>query len=228
MGISALETTEDLKRIYPLNKKLYDSINKSYGMGTFRKFEAFLSDFYEGTCHSMNTLMYKGDCIFWNACDYVTDTKKYNMLIEEESVFPSRVFANEAELEKVKNYIVETLKLFKFEDGLFNFDFIYTNQGVKIIDINPRVAGWYHELYTRKITGMCIFKIEALLHMNIRLVQHPVPSHYFTVDSLSYMDPKETEGFTSDNYFEISPEKYFVSEKLYFAKIDVYRKNYNK
>jgi len=107
-------------------------------------------------------------------------------------------------------------------------DIIYTDQGVKIVDLNPRIAGWYHERYTRYTSGICTKKVEALIHMNIRYIPIAVPSHYFTIEGISYIDPKETEGFNTDHYYEICPEKNAtLNENSYFRKIDVYKKNYN-
>jgi len=95
LGIKTIEDSEELKETYQRGKELHLNINKILGFGTIRNFEAFISDYYKGTGHSLNMLMHKGECLFFNVCDVIDDSKKFNMHIEEECVFPSRVFAHE-------------------------------------------------------------------------------------------------------------------------------------
>lgn len=167
--------------------------------------------------------MRKGECIFCNISDVEVDFKKYNQLIETYCEFPSKVFGTEAEIERVKNYIVDNIKMFNFEDGMFNADFIATDFGLKIIDFNPRAPGWYYNAYTKKATGICTYKVDLVVNTHTIFIPLSVP-YYFALQGISYVDPKETEGFVSEHESEISTFKYYIDEKLSFKKIIVYKK----
>lgn len=210
--------------MYPMIKKLYENVTPSYGLGTFRKFQCIISDYYEGTLHSANFIMYKGKCIHCHLLDYIADFRIDNKFMEHYCNFPSKVFATEEEIERIKNYIVETFTLINFEDGLFNVDFIYTDFGMKIIDFNPRVPNWYHNEYINKVYGMCSYKVDFICNVNTRFIPIHVPANYFSIHGISYVDPRKIEGFTSEHEFEISDKKYPLDEHNYFSKINVYMK----
>ena len=153
--IDSYNKIKDLLRVVPLDSP--------YGVNFEPKI--FISDFYKGSEHDLDIIMCEGKCILGVFSDNETfDPLTEKKFSEKGCVMPSKIIKTKEEQEFLTSLIAYHLCKLNLTHGVFNVEFIYTNLGMKIIDINPRPSGYYNNEWIHKLYGICTFKYEILLN----------------------------------------------------------------
>ena len=137
-GVEVIQTVEELLAKFE-DYKSYIQMAVQKGAGLGFNYKIFVTPYLQGSEHDIDLIMYNGELI----ASYVTDNGPTmpNLCCEMTAIMPSLL-----DKEKQENLIHAAWKVCKsvgLKDGVFNVEAIYTPMGVKILEINARMAGFY-------------------------------------------------------------------------------------
>ena len=161
-GCNKINNNTDLIKTYFETKQLIEKTNNDSGFGTMFNPIIFISPLYIGSEHDIDIIMCNGICIFSVCSDNINNTNSCNMS-EKGCIMPSRII-NDIEHKFIQQYVIYVLRILNLNHGVYNVEFFKTDNGIKIIDINPRPGGYYINDWIQKLYGINTFKYEILLN----------------------------------------------------------------
>jgi len=137
-GVEVIQTEEELLAKFE-GYKSYIQTATQYGAGLSFKYQIFVMPYLQGSEHHVDLIMFDGELV----AGYVTDKSPTmpTLCKEMAEIMPSLL-----DREKQENLIHAAWKACKnigLKYGVFCVDVIYTPLGVKILEINARMGGFY-------------------------------------------------------------------------------------
>ena len=137
-GVEVIKTEEELLAKFE-DYKSYIQTATQYGAGLSFKYQIFVTPYLQGSEHDVDLIMFDGELV----AGYVTDNGPTlpTLCKEMTAIMPSLL-----DKEKQENLIHAAWKACHnvgLKQGVFNVEAIYTPLGVKILEINARMAGFY-------------------------------------------------------------------------------------
>ena len=77
--------------------------------------------------------------------------------------------------------------------GVINVEFLLTDRGIKIIDINPQPGGYYINEWMNTIAGVCTFTAEVILHSDQEYFVQPLVNSQ-SITGCNVLSKKELAG----------------------------------
>ena len=214
-GATKVLNNIDLVTSYNKVKQLLKNTPHDFGCGTNFNPKIFLSDLYEGSEHDIDLIIANGKCIFYVISDNTPiDVTLDESFYEKGCVMPSKIITGHYENEMIKNIVVMSLNQLNLTHGNFNVEFMYTKLGIKIIDVNPRPAGYYNNDWIKKLYGVCTYKYEVLLNSDINDIILKYQTRDFIVGKAIY-EKKELDN--NDYQFVL----YLVEEPIIGNGVDM-------
>lgn len=88
---------------------------------------------------------------------------KGNPIVETGSSLPSDL--TDAQFDEVAEYAISIAKALDLRLGVFHIEFIYTEHGPRLVEVNPRIGGGPLPELVRDVTGVDMFEILARVHV---------------------------------------------------------------
>lgn len=95
--------------------------------------------------------------------------------LEKGCVMPSKIIKGE-DAQKILTSAVRALNNLDLSHGVYNVEFIFTHQGIKVIDVNQRPGGYYINERINIVTGVDTFVAEVILRSELEYFIQPLAS----------------------------------------------------
>ncbi|MET3139925.1 biotin carboxylase [Undibacterium sp. GrIS 1.2] len=94
-------------------------------------------------------------------------TGAHNPILEMGSIIPCGL--SEAQYDEVAQYAIRVLKVLGLDLGIFHVEFIYTQNGPRLVEVNPRIAGGTIPDLIRAATGANLFEYLVRIFLGERI-----------------------------------------------------------
>jgi carnosine synthase len=162
-GVEVIQTEEELIARYE-EYKSYIQTATQYGAGLSFNYQIFVTPYLQGSEHDVDIIMFDGELV----AGYVTDNGPTvpTLCKEMTEIMPSLL-----DREKQENLIHSAWKAchdIGLKDGVFCVDVIYTPLGVKILEINARMGGFYVSKWQFNIRDVNLILYSYLIACRIK------------------------------------------------------------
>ena len=129
-------------------------------------------------------------------------TGRHNAVLEMGSTVPSDL--DDTRYEEAERYAISVARALGLDLGIFHVEFIMTNDGPRLVEVNPRIAGGAIPDLIRTATGVNLFELLVRLHDGAALPMKRLPfvvaaSHTF----LTARDDCRVRPDLAPDWFEI-------------------------
>lgn len=162
-GVEVIQTEEELLTKFE-DYKSYIQTATQYGAGLSFKYQIFVTPYLQGSEHDVDLIMFDGELV----AGYVTDNGPTlpTLCKEMTAIMPSLL-----DKEKQENLIHAAWKACHnvgLKQGVFNVEAIYTPLGVKILEINARMAGFYFPKWVFNVWNINLILYSYLIACGIK------------------------------------------------------------
>lgn len=175
-GVEVIQTEEELIARYE-EYKSYIQTATQYGSGLGFNYKIFVTPYLQGSEHDVDIIMFDGELV----AGYVTDNGPTvpTLCNEMTEIMPSLLDG-----EKQENLIHSAGKAchdIGLKDGVFCVDVIYTPLGVKILEINARMGGFYVSKWQFNLRDINLILYSYLIACRIKpfVNQNSLPRIYY-------------------------------------------------
>ncbi|MFP5274726.1 ATP-grasp domain-containing protein [Coleofasciculus sp.] len=231
-GVEVIQTEEELIAKFE-DYKSYIQTATQYGAGLGFNYQIFVTPYLQGSEHDVDIIMFDGELV----AGYVTDNGPTvpTLCNEMTEIMPSLL-----DREKQENLIHSAWKAchdIGLKYGVFCVDVIYTSLGVKILEINARMGGFYVSKWQFNIRDVNLILYSYLIACRIKpfVNQSSLPricyNGFLCYTSLHkhIIDEAKLKELSSDSNFFISIlEKEIPAEEKYevpYASVAVCSQN---
>ncbi|GAB3260441.1 ATP-grasp domain-containing protein [Chitinimonas naiadis] len=102
-------------------------------------------------------------------------TARHNPVLELGSTMPSGL--SDAQQQEAADYARRVAQALGLGIGLFHVEFIYTAQGPRLVEVNPRIAGGSIPDLIHTATGVNLFEVLLRIFLGERLGLNQLPTH---------------------------------------------------
>jgi predicted ATP-grasp superfamily ATP-dependent carboligase len=102
-------------------------------------------------------------------------TAKHNPVVEMGSTVPSGL--TDTQYDEAGDYVTRVAKALGLRLGIFHTEFIWTADGPRLVEVNPRIAGGPIPDLIRTATGVNLFELLVRIHVGEPLGYHKLPCH---------------------------------------------------
>jgi carnosine synthase len=162
-GVEVIQTKEELLAKFE-DYKSYIQTATHYGAGLSFKYQIFVTPYLQGSEHDVDLIMFDDELV----AGYVTDNGPTlpTLCKEMTAIMPSLL-----DKEKQENLIHAAWKVchkLGLKQGVFNVEAIYTPLGVKILEINARMAGFYFPKWVFNVWDINLILYSYLIACGIK------------------------------------------------------------
>lgn len=128
-------------------------------------------------------------------------TGLHNPILEMGSVIPCGL--SDAQYDEVADYAIRVLKALGLDLGIFHVEFIYTSDGPRLVEVNPRIAGGTIPDLVRAATGVNLFECLVRIYLGERIGMTKLPCNIAASQSLiGVAESCTVREDLPDNWFE--------------------------
>jgi biotin carboxylase len=102
-------------------------------------------------------------------------TAKHNPVVEMGSTVPSGL--SETQYDHAADYVTRVAKALGLRLGIFHIEFIWTADGPRLVEVNPRIAGGPIPDLIRTSTGVNLFELLVRIHVGEPIGYYKLPYH---------------------------------------------------
>lgn len=166
VGVKLVSTPEQAIAVYKQfsdefqNEKSHQGVGLSLGTGVT------LMEYIQGSEHDIDIGLYNGQQIF----AYVTDNgpTRLPLFTETSACMPSTM--PQGKIQTLVKAAMQVLHALDLHTGIFNVEMKYTSSGPRLIEVNPRMGGFYITEWMQRVWGLNLVQATVMIQLGMKPV----------------------------------------------------------